>query len=244
MKNHNDLIGFITFSGYSSPDFIELMVQRHHAKWVIRYPKWSYESTKLKLLSAYWSRLVTFHFIAIFSLILIVGFLFVFRHENATVRIAIISSVTVITFITLRLFVYSPIYMNEYVPLLNNAIETLSGDYLKEIDDVKKAQYSAITIVLIHIVTNKLGGFPVPAGNKIPKDEMAKLYGISERSFHDALNSVINADWKPSKRMDTEMADAFKKAGQYFSATGNMKAVSLLSDIQTDLLVSKKPPAI
>ncbi len=73
---------------------------------------------------------------------------------------------------------------------------------------------------------------------------MAKLYGISERSFHDALNSVLNADWKPSKRMDTEMADAFKKAGQYFSATGNMKAVSLLSDIQTDLLVSKKPPAI
>ena len=84
----------------------------------------------------------------------------------------------------------------------------------------------------------------MPAGNKIPKDEMAKLYGISERSFHDALNSVLNADWEPSKRMDTEMADAFKKAGQYFSATGNMKAVSLLSDIQTDLLVSKKPPVI
>ena len=132
--------------------------------------------------------------------------------------------------------------MNEYVPLLNNAIETVSGAYLKELDDVKKAQYSAITIVLIHVVTNKLAEFPIQEGGKIPKDEMAKLYGISERSFHDALNCVLNADWKPSKRMDTEMADAFKKAGQYFSATGNMKAVSLLSDIQTDLLISKRPP--
>lgn len=161
-----------------------------------------------------------------------------------TELLAIITVAAVIVYFCLWLWVYKPIYMDEFVPLLNNAIETLSGAYLKELDDVKKAQYSAVTIVLIHVVTNKLAGLPSQEGGKVYKEEMAKLYGISERSFHDALNSVLNADWKPSKRMNTEMADAFKKAGQYFSTTGNMKAVSLVSDIQTDLLVSKKPPVI
>jgi hypothetical protein len=244
MKNFREFVRFITLSGYSDADYIEAMVLRHHKKWSSRYAKWSYESTKQKLLSAFWTRVVPLHLFTIFYIILTLCFFFLFRQQNVTELLAIISIAAVIVYFSLRLWVYNPIYMDEFVPLLNNAIETISGAYLKELDDVKKAQCSAITIVLIHIVTNKLAGFPIQEGGKIFKDEMAKLYGISERSFHDALNSVLNADWKPSKRMDTEMADAFKKAGQYFSATGNMKAVSLLSDIQTDLLVSKKPPAI
>ena len=244
MKNFSDLIRFITLSEYSDEECIELMVIRHHEKWASRYAKWSYESTKQKLLSAYWTRVVPLHLFTLFCIVLTCGFFFLFRQQNVTEILVIFSIAAVIVYFSLRIWVYNPIYMDEFVPLLNNTIENLSGVYLKELDNVKKAQYSAITIVLIHIVTNKLAGFPVQEGSKISKDEMAKLYGISERSFHDALNSVLNADWKPSKRMDTEMADAFKKAGQYFSATGNMKAVSLLSDIQTDLLVSKKPPAI
>ena len=244
MKNFSDLIRFITLSEYSDEECIELMVIRHHGKWASRHSKWSYESTKQKLLSAYWTRIVPLHLFTTFCIVLTFGFFFLFRQQNVTELLALISIAAAIVYFSLRLWVYNPIYMDEFVPLLNNAIEIVSGTYLKELDDVKKAQYSAITIVLIHVVTNKLAGFPFQEGGKISKDEMAKLYGISERSFHDALNSVLNADWKPSKRMDTEMADAFKKAGQYFSATGNMKAVSLLSDIQTDLLVSKKPPAI
>ena len=244
MINFRELIRFIALSGYSDSDYIKGMVLRHHEKWVSRYDKWSYESTQQKLLSSYWTRVVPLHLFTIFCIVLTFGFFFLFRQQNVTEILVISSIAAVIVYFSLRLWVYNPIYMDEFVPLLNNAIETLSGAYLKELDDVKKAQYSAITIVLIHVVTNKLAGFPIHEGGKISKDEMAKLYGISERSFHDALNSVLNADWKPSKRMDTEMADAFKKAGQYFSATGNMKAVSLLSDIQTDLLVSKKPPAI
>lgn len=244
MKNFRELIRFITLSGYSDADYIESMVLRHHGKWASRYAKWSYESTKQKLLSAYWTRVVPVHLFTLFCIVLTAFFLFLFQQQKITELLVSISIAAVIVYFSLRLWVYKPLYMDEFVPLLNNAIENLSGAYLKELDDVKKAQYSAITIVLIHVVTNKLAGFPVQEGGKISKDEMAKLYGISERSFHDALNSVVNADWKPSKRMDTEMADAFKKAGQYFSATGNMKAVSLLSDIQTDLLVSKKPPAI
>lgn len=244
MKNFREFVRFITLSGYSDADYIEAMVLRHHKKWASRYAKWSYESTNQKLLSAYWTRVVPLHLFTIFCIVLTASFLVLFRQQNVTELLAIISIAAVIVYFSLRIWVYSPLYMDEFVPLLNNAIENLSGVYLKELDDVKKAQYSAITIVLIHVVTNKLAGFPLQEGGKVSKDEMAKLYGISERSFHDALNSVLNADWKPSKRMDTEMADAFKKAGQYFSATGNMKAVSLLSDIQTDLLISKKPPNI
>ncbi|MBT9485644.1 hypothetical protein [Sediminibacterium sp.] len=244
MKNLKSVIDFFTLSDFSSLRSIEGLAERHHEKWSKNYSKWSYESTRQKLLSAYWTRVVPVHIFTLFCIVLTACFFFVFRQEKITELLAIISIATVIVYFSLWLWVYKPIYMNEFVPLLSNAIETLSGAYLKELDDVKKAQYSAITIVLIHIVTNKLAGFQVQEGSKISKDEMAKLYGISERSFHDALNTVLNADWKPTKRMDTEMADAFKKAGQYFYATGNMKAVTLLSDIQTDLLISKKPPAI
>lgn len=244
MKKLKSVVDFFTLTDFSSSESIEGLVQRHHEKWSRDYSKWSYESTKQKLLSAYWTRVVPLHFFTIFCIVLTVGFFLLFPKQNLTELLVIISIAAVIVYFSLQLWVYNPIYMDEFVPLLNNAVEVVSGAYLEELDNVKKAQYSAITIVLIHVVTNKLAGFSVQGGGKISKDEMAKLYGISERSFHDALNSVLNADWKPSKRMDTEMADAFKKAGQYFSATGNMKAVTLLSDIQTDLLVSKKPPAI
>jgi hypothetical protein len=244
MKNLKSVMDFFTLSDFSSLTSIEALAKRHHDKWSKNYSKWSYESTRQKLLSAYWTRVVPAHLFTLFCIVLTACFFFLFKQEKITELLTVIFIVTVITYLSLWLWVYNPIYKNEFVPFLNNAIETLSGAYLKELDDVKKAQYSAITIVLIHVVTNKLAEFSVQEGGKISKDEMAKLYGISERSFHDALNTVLNADWKPSKRMDTEMADAFKKAGQYFSATGNMRAVSLLSDIQTDLLISKKPPAI
>ncbi len=244
MKNLKSVIDFFTLSDFSSLTSIEELAKRHHEKWSKNYSKWSYESTKQKLLSAYWTRVVPLHLFTLICITLTACFFYLFRQQNITEILAISSIFALIVYFSLWLWVYNPIYMNEFVPLLNNVIETLSGAYLEELDNVKKAQYSAITIVLIHVVTYKLAGFPVQEGGKISKDEMAKLYGISERSFHDALNSVLNADWKSSKRMDTEMADAFKKAGQYFSATGNMKAVSLLSDIQTDLLVSKKPPTI
>jgi hypothetical protein len=244
MKNLKLAIDFFTLSDFSSLPAIEGLAKRHHEKWSKHYAKWSYESTKQKLLSAYWTRVVPLHIFTLFCLILTTSLFLLFKQEKTTELLSVIFIALVITYFSLRLWVYNPIYINDFVPLLNNAIETLSGTYLKELDDVKKAQYSAVTIVLIHIVTNKLAGFPCQDGGKVFKDEMAKLYGISERSFHDALNSVLNADWKPSKRMDTEMADAFKKAGQYFSAIGNMKAVSLLSDIQTDLIISKKPPAV
>ncbi|MES2330728.1 MAG: hypothetical protein V4539_14080 [Bacteroidota bacterium] len=244
MKKLKEVADFITLSDFSSLDCVEDLAKRHHEKWSSKYAKWSYESTKQKLLSAYWTRVVPTHLFTLFCFALATCSIFIFRHENINVLLGIIFIAAVVTYFSLRLWLYNPTYMNEYVPLLNNAIETLSGAYLKELDDIKKAQYSAITIVLIHIVTNKLAGFPVTEGGKVFKDEMAKLYGISERSFHDALNTVLNAEWRPSKRMDTEMADAFRKAGHYFSATGNIRAVNLLSDIQTDLLVIKKPPVI
>lgn len=244
MKNIKSIIDFFTLSDFSSLTSIEELAKRHHEKWSKNYSKWSYESTKQKLLSAYWTRIVPVHLFTLFCIVLTACFFFLLRQQKVTELLAVISIVVVVVYFSLKLWVYNPIYLNEFVPFLNNAIEKLSGAYLKELDDVKKAQYSAITIVLIHIVTNKLAGFPIQEGGKVSKDEMSKLYGISERSFHDALNSVLNADWKQSKRMDTEMADAFKKAGHYFSATGNIKAVNLLSDIQTDLLISKKPPAI
>ncbi|NCI49789.1 hypothetical protein GWC95_07640 [Sediminibacterium roseum] len=244
MKNLKSVVDFFTLSEFSSLTSIEGLAKRHHKKWSENYAKWSYESTKQKLLSAYWTRVVPVHIFTLFCIGLTACFFFVFRQQKITESLTVISIAAVIVYFSLWLWVYKPVYMNEFVPLLNNAIETLSGAYLKELDDVKKAQYSSITIVLIHIVTNKLAGLIGQNGYKFSKEEMARLYGISERSFHDALSAVLNADWKESTRMNTEMADAFRKAGHYFSATGNMKAVSLLSDIQADLLVSKKPPAI
>lgn len=242
--NLKSIIDFFTLSDFSSSESIEKLAKRHHEKWSKNHSKWSYESTRQKLLSAYWTRVVPAHLFTLFCIVLTAGFFLLFKQEKLIELLTVIFIATVVVYFSLWLWVYNPIYKDEFVPFLNNAIETLSGAYLKELDDVKKAQYSAITIVLIHLVTNKLAGFPLQDGGRVSKGEMAKLYGISERSFHDALNTVLNADWKQSSRMDTEMADAFKKAGQYFSANGNMKAVSLLSDIQTDLLVSKKPPAI
>lgn len=79
MKNFRELIRFITLSGYSDADYIEAMVLRHHGKWASRYTKWGYESTKQKLLSAYWTRVVSVHLFTLFCIVLTLYFFFLFR---------------------------------------------------------------------------------------------------------------------------------------------------------------------
>ena len=242
MKNFRELIRFITLSGYSDADYIEAMVLRHHEKWASRYSKWSYESTKQKLMSAYRTWIVLLHFFSLLSLTIIVSFLLRFKVENLSSFAVIVMCFAVIIYFILRAILYNPIYVNDYLPLLNHVVEKLSGDYLKELDGVKKGQYSAVSIVLIQAVTNKLAGFPKPTGSKITKDQLAKLYGVSERSFHDALNIVLKANWKSGPRIDREIADAFGEAKEYFSVTGSEQAVKLLDSIKLDVLVKRLPP--
>ncbi len=129
MKNFRELIRFITLSGYSDADYIKAMALRHHEKWASRYAKWSYESTKQKLLSAYWTRVVPLHLFTIFCIVLTCVFFFLFRQQNVTEILVIFSIAAVIVYFSLRLWVYNPLYMDEFVPLLNNAIETLSGKH-------------------------------------------------------------------------------------------------------------------
>lgn len=243
MKNVNNLLRLVTFSEYSSLAQLEPLVQQQHEKWMERYPKWSHESTKQKLLSAYWTRIVPMHFFTLFSLVLVASFFFLFRLQNLTELVTIIFTTASITYIVLRVWIYNPNYLNEYIPLLNHVTEKLSGSYLKELDAVKKGQFSAVTIVLIQQVTNRLAGFPSLTGSKITKDKLAKLYGVSERSFHDALNIVLKASWKAGGRIDTEIADAFGDAREYFSAIGNKEAAKLLDDIKLDVLVKRQPPS-
>lgn len=57
------------------------------------------------------------------------------------------------------------------------------------------------------------------------------------------MNIVFKANWKTSPRMDTEIADAFGEAREYFSATGNSEAAKLLDDIKLDVLVKRQPPS-
>lgn len=243
MKKMSEVIRFIMLSGYAEADQMEKMVQRHHEKWTERYSKWSYESTKQKLLSAYWTTIVPLHFICIFSSALILSLLIPIRTEDLPSITVVVFCVVFVAVIVLRLTLYKPVYLNDYLPLLNHTTEKLSGAYLKELDTVKKGQYSSVAIVLIHAVTNKLAGFPKPTGSKITKDQLVKLCGISERSLHDAMNIVFKANWKTSPRMDTEIADAFGEAREYFSATGNSEAAKLLDDIKLDVLVKRQPPS-
>lgn len=130
MRNLKPVVDFFTLSDFSSSDSIEELVQRHHEKWSKNYSKWSYESTKQKLLSAYWTRVVPLHLFTIFCIVLTAVFFFLFRQKNVTEILVIISIAAFIVYFSLRLWVYTPIYMDEFVPLLSNAIENLSGAYL------------------------------------------------------------------------------------------------------------------
>jgi hypothetical protein len=53
---------------------------------------------------------------------------------------------------------------------------------------------------------------------------------------------VLKGSWKSSPRMDTEIADAFGEAREYFSLTGNLEADKLLDKIKMDVLIKRQPP--
>lgn len=62
MTGTKKLLAIITLSGYGDENHVESFVKRHHDKWESQYSKWSYESTKQKLLAAYGTRIVPMHF--------------------------------------------------------------------------------------------------------------------------------------------------------------------------------------
>ncbi|MES2004724.1 MAG: hypothetical protein V4450_09390 [Bacteroidota bacterium] len=242
MRSLRVFFAHLSFSDWSSFQYLEELVKVHHKKWTAINLDWSYQSTRQKLLSAYWTRIVPLHIFAIICLSVSLSGYAIFKHADPTTFIVVVSLVAAVTYLVLRFCLYSPIFTDDYIPMLDCVIGKLQGNDSKASDETKKAQYSAVTLVLIHLVVNKLAGFSKLPSIKETKEQMTKLYGVSERSFHDALNAVLNADWKHSKRMDTEMADAFKAAGHYFLENKNQAAVNLLSHIQSDLLVSKRPP--
>lgn len=78
LKNLRSVIDFFTFSDYSFLTSIEGLAKRHHEKWSKNYSKWSYESTKQKLLSAYWTIIVPAHLFTLFCVVVTVCFFFYF----------------------------------------------------------------------------------------------------------------------------------------------------------------------
>lgn len=63
-----------------------------------------------------------------------------FKVENLSSFAVIVMCVAVIIYFILHAILYHPIYVNDYLPLLNHVVEKLSGAYLKELDGVKKGQ--------------------------------------------------------------------------------------------------------
>lgn len=210
--------------------------QQQHERYIENYPNWSLAATRRKLMGSYWLKLLLNNY----SVIIIAGSVIVFLlNKNQPIKQLLIGMAPayLIVFAVLFLTMYFPLYQLDFLPHLDNCMETYKGNQLEGIQECKKQQYSVITLMLIQNIYRQLAGMEPVIINAASSQLLARQYGISEKSVGTALQLILRGDWsRKSIRKRTEILDDFEAAKEHFRQLSCDKAIPLLDLLEEKIL--------
>lgn len=214
--------------------------QQHHETFLGRFPGWSLPATRKKLIGAYWLNILVNHFLVLMLLASFPIFL-LYKGQHLGQFFIVLLPVSVIVFSVLFLSMYWPHYHLEFLPHLENCVESYRAQKAEGIQQCKKEQYSVVTLMLIQQTYQQLAGMgPGPIDTSIAK-LMARQYGVSVKSIAPALQLIVRGDWdRKSVRKRTEIMNDFEDARQYFRQLSYDEAIDLLDRLQHKIL---QPPS-
>lgn len=212
-------------------------LEKQHERYQNEYPLWTIAATRRRVIFSYWLKNVVLdnYVILILSGTLIAWIL----HIHQPIRILLLAGLPayILTFFVLFVFLYYPAFHNEFLPLLDNWMESYKGSQLEGIQKCKKDQYSIVALMLIETTYRELAGLDVILNNTTTVETLARQYGVSVKAVGSALNLITRGDWnRKSARKRTEILDDFETAKQHFKQLYSEKAIVLLNHLEQRIL--------
>jgi hypothetical protein len=236
------ILSFITFSGFTDLNKVELLFKSHHDQWKSKYGYWTMQSTAKRLEGDYWNLLVPIHFVCV-SIILFLIALSIPTHWLFWQTLVGFCLIDFLLFITFKNILYKPRFELHFIPLLNNAVQHLGGEAKDAISKAKSGQYKSFTLLLIQSVLQKLSGCSKISDGNIQRELLCRQYGISNDSLDAPLKNLLSKPYNDQEtKMKTMMQDYFDEARNYFELLNNNPAIALLHEIEQCLQNGKKLP--
>ncbi|KYP13503.1 hypothetical protein [Flavihumibacter sp. CACIAM 22H1] len=218
--------------------YISAQFHSVHDTYQSKFPFWSLEATKKKVIAWYWFRLVLYHFLTI------VGVSFLTVAPFAQDRSGLIPSLFLagaISLLTLIAFNYWPSYYATFLPNLETAINEhqIRIRQEEELKKCKRSQYSIPTLVVIAQVISQMNECGTMPSNEQTANILNKLYGVDK----DKIKQNLARHLKISGITDKERFEILKgvdHARDFFEHFGWTKATPVLNDLENKLQRQKE----
>jgi hypothetical protein len=148
-----------------------------------------------------------------------------------------------VLYIVFKRLLYKPRYELHFLPLLNNAVQHLTGETKDTLSKAKSGQYKTFTLLLIQYVFQQLSGCSKLSEGNIQRQLLCKQYGISNDTLDAPLKNLLSKPFaEQHTKMQTQIVDYFEEATEYFNALDNKPALSLLEEMKIAIQQGKKLP--
>jgi len=140
-----------------------------------RYPNWTFQATRRKVVSNYWFHQVLSHFGRVAGIAFLVTIPF-YHNWPAMLPSAFIGCL--ISFVTLIGFIYFPSYYSQFLPWLDTIIaeqEKLAVQ-AEETKKCKRSQFQIPTLIVIYYAFSKMGNIPLLPANDTSGALLNKLF--------------------------------------------------------------------
>ncbi|WP_276500976.1 hypothetical protein [Terrimonas pollutisoli] len=207
--------------------------QQQHERYLEVFPEWSLLATRRKLTASYWMKIFVNHFI----FLLISGSLIVLLINNEQPVLPSLIPASLIVFLSLFLTMYWPHYQLEFLPHLDNCMESFRTKKLEGLQQCKKEQYSVLSLMLIQHAYQHMAGIKNGSIDTNYAKLLTQQYGVSVKSIVPALQITIRGQWnRKSIRKRTEIINDFEDAKDYFMQLSCERAIQLLDQLQQKIL--------
>lgn len=167
--------------------------QQQHERNLEHFPDWSLLANRRKLVGAYWLAIISNHFFVLMLLSSFPVFLF-YKEQPLGQLLIVLLPASIIVFGVLFLSMYWPHYHLEFLPHLDNCVESYRAQKVEGIQQCKKEQYSVVALMLIQHTYQQMAGIETGLINTHVAKLLARQYGVSVKSVTPALYLILRGD--------------------------------------------------
>ena len=206
---------FITFDFPLASDCIRERFTSIHNAEQNNIAAWSTNSTRQKVIAAYWSKDVLAHFGFVFGLPALLMFLTP-AYFNFTFLPAVFVA-GLVTFPVMFLFHYLPGFHNKFLPHVETVKETFERSQREQVEKCRQAQLSNFSLALFFLVISKINSLKPLQCNDQSSAVLKKLYGVDAGGLKKHLELILIPMKRKSltERKITELRNRFEETFKF-----------------------------
>jgi hypothetical protein len=194
------------------------------------FPKWSTNSTRQKVIAAYWLTHVLKHCLFLFSLSGLT--VLVTKLEFRLYYLSGFFLAGLVIFPVLLLFHYWPGYSYVFLPKLETVKESFEQKQTEQLEKCRQAQLSNFALSLVFYVFDKTSSINTLQCNDQSAGLLMQLYGVDKGSMKKNLELILGKKHQLLPRKYTEIQNRFGEAYAFFEELQFTKGIQILSELE------------